>query len=95
MRERQLAEIAKMPPSEQAAAKAEIDEREKFFAAIRDLPEDQRREKMRELFNNPDMQDRMADRRMLSNERKSPEQRLEKYQRYVARKQQAANSKSQ
>ena len=95
MRDRQLAEIAKLPPSQQATAKAEVDEREKVFASIRDLPEDQRRAKMQEMFNNPDMQDRMADRRMRSDERKSPEQRLAKYQSYVARKQQAVNSKTQ
>ena len=88
-RDRQLAEIAKLPASEQPAAKSEFDEREKVFAAVRDLPEAERRAKLEEIFNSPEMQDRMADRKMKSDERKSPDQRVAKYQKYVARKQQA------
>ena len=89
MRDRQLAEIAKLPASEQPAAKAEFDERDKLFASVRELPEAERRAKLEEIFNSPDMQDRMADRKMKSDERKSPDQRLAKYQSYVARKQAA------
>ena len=88
MRDRQLAEIAKLPASEQAGARAEFDERDKLFASVRDLPEAERRAKLEEIFNSPEMQDKMADRRMKSDERKSPEQRLAKYQKYVAKKQQ-------
>ena len=89
MRDRQIAEIAKLPPSEQAAARAEFDERDKLFASVRDLPEAERRAKLEEVFNSPDMQDKMADRKMKSDERKSPDQRIAKYQKYVAKKQQA------
>ena len=56
---------------------------------MRDLPEAERRAKLEEHFNTPEMQDKMAERRMKSDERKSPEQRLAKYQSYVARKQAA------
>ncbi len=88
-RDRQIAEIAKLPPSEQAEAKARFDEMDKVFASVRDLPEAERRPKLEEIFNSPEMQDRMADRKMKSDERKSPDQRVAKYQKYVARKQQS------
>ena len=88
MRDRQIAEIAKLPASEQAGARAEFDERDKLFASVRDLPEAERRAKLEEVFNSPEMQDKMADRRMKSDERKSPDQRIAKYQKYVANKQQ-------
>ena len=87
MHERQLAEIAKLPVSEQASAKAEFDEREKFFASMRDLSDEERRAKMEEFMNRPENQQKMADRQAAGSERKTPEQRLAKYQSYVARKQ--------
>jgi hypothetical protein len=89
MRDRQLAEIAKLPASEQPAARAEFEEREKLFASVRDLPEAERRAKLEEHFNTPEMQDKMAERKMKSDERKGPDQRVAKYQSYVARKQAA------
>ena len=94
MRQRQLAEIAKLPASEQAAAKAEFDGREQFFTAMRDLSSDERRAKMEEFFNKPENQDKMADRKMRGDERKTPEQRLQRYQRYVEKKQAVVNSKT-
>jgi hypothetical protein len=87
MRERQLAEIAKLPPSMQKSAKAEFEEREKFFASLRDLSDDERRAKFAEYMNNPANQDSMQNQQMKGNERNSPEQRLAKYQTYVAHKQ--------
>jgi len=92
MRERQLAEIAKLPASEQPAARAEFDEREKLFASIRELPEAERRAKMEEYMSKPENQDKMADRAAKRDERKTPEQRIAKYQKYVATKQQILNS---
>jgi hypothetical protein len=89
MRARQLAEIEKLPASEQPAARAEFEERDKFFASMRDLPSEERREKMEEFFNKPENQSRMDDRRIGSEERKSPEQRLKRYEKYVQKKQQA------
>jgi hypothetical protein len=96
MRARQLAEIEKLPASEQPAARAEFDDREKFFASLRDLSSDERRTKMEEFFNSPENQNRNDDLRARSDERKSPEQRLQRYQQYVQKKQaakQAATSK--
>ena len=94
MRERQLAEIAKLPAGEQPAAKEEFDEREKFFASLKDLTDDERRAKFAEMANSPANQDRMADRQIKGSERKSPEQRLAKYQNYVAQKQAATSAKN-
>ncbi len=94
MRDRMLAEIAKLPAAEQATAKAEFEEREKLFTSLRDLPEEERRAKAEDYFSRPEVQDRMADRRMKSDERKTPDQRIARYQKYVAKKQQMQNAKS-
>ena len=93
MRERQLAEIAKLPAGEQESAKAEFDEREKMFSSLKDLSDEERRAKMADYMNKPENQDRMADRQTKGNERKTPEQRLAKYQSYVSNKQNVTNSK--
>jgi len=93
MRERQLAEIEKLPPSMQKSAKAEFEEREKFFASLRDLSDDERRAKFSEYMNNPANQESMQNQQMKGNERNSPEQRLAKYQTYVARKQAIISSR--
>ena len=87
MHDRQLAEIAKLPVSEQASATAEMDEFEKLRASMRDLSDEERRAKMDEFMSRPENQERMADRQAKGNERKTPDQRLAKYQRYVANKQ--------
>ena len=93
MRERQLAEIAKLPKADQAQAQAEFDEREKFFAALKDLSDEEKRAKIADYMSKPENQDRMADRQTKRDERKTPEQRLAKYQKYAANKQQVINSK--
>jgi hypothetical protein len=89
VRERRLNDIAKLPPSQQAAAKAEFDEMEKVFAEVRDLPREERRAKMEEIFNRPDMMDKMDDRRTARDELRTPEQRMKRYQKYVQRKREA------
>jgi hypothetical protein len=83
-RARQLAEIEKLPASEQPAARADLE----AFAAMRELPEEERRAKMEEFFSKPEMQDKMEERRTRSEERKTPEQRLQRYEKYVQKKQQ-------
>lgn len=89
MRERVLAEIAKLPASEQPAAKAEFEEQQKFFTSMRELPEEDRRAKMEEFMSRPENQERMADRQAMGGERKTPAQRIAKYQSYLAKKQAA------
>jgi hypothetical protein len=95
MRQRQLAEIEKLPAGEQPAARAEFEQRDQFFASVQALPPEERRAKVEEYFRKPENMDRMSDRRLLSEERKTPEQRRDRYQRYVQKKQQAqsANAK--
>ena len=61
---------------------------------MRDTPEADRRAKMEEYFNKPENQDKMADRKARGDERKTPEQRLQKYQSYVQRKAQVVNSRA-
>ncbi len=92
MKERQLAEIAKLPASEQATARAEFDERDKLFSSLKDLSDADRRAKLEEYMNKPEVQDRMAERSAKGSERKSPDQRQAKYQKYVNNKQQQINS---
>ena len=86
VRERRLAEVEKLPAAEQPQARAELDEREKLFAGVRDLPNAERRAKMEEIFSNSDMQEKMDERRMDRSEKQTPEQRLKRYSKYVTRK---------
>ena len=84
LNERAEAEIANLPTDEQAAAKAEWERRQALFKELRDLPPEQRREKMQELFNNdPQMQNQQNQR----DNRSTPEQKSQRAQSYVDRKQ--------
>ncbi len=89
VRQRRMNEIAKLPASQQASAKAEMEEMEKVFADVRGLPQEERRAKMQEIFNRPEMMDRMDDRRLARDELRTPEQRQKRYQKYVDRKREA------
>ena len=86
IRERRLAEIAKLPPGQREAAQKEFEEISTFMRSLRDLPEDERRAKREEFFQNTDRIEKMEERRMEREERKTPEQRRKQYQRYVDRK---------
>ena len=77
-----------MPPKEQPAAKAEFDAMHKLFAEVRSLPDDQRRAKMDEIFNRPEVQDRMAERADARDARRTPAKREQRMKSYVERKQQ-------
>ena len=83
MRERRLAEIAKLPAGEREAAQREFDEMSAALETARNLPPEERRAKMEEFFQNSDRAERMEDRRMQREERQTPEQRHKRYQRYV------------
>lgn len=89
MAQRVEASIAQLPPEERAAAKADFDAMRKFWEEVRALPEDQRREKMAEFFNRPDVQEKMAERQAANDARRTPEQRAQRYQQYIQRKNQA------
>lgn len=95
MRERRIAEIAKLPPGQRESAQKEFDEISSLMESARNLPPEERRAKMEEFFQNSDRAQRMEDRRMQHEERQTPEQRHKRYQKYVDRKRssQSANSK--
>jgi len=86
--QRAEAAIAQLPPDERAAAKADFDSMRKSWEEIRALPEDQRRAKMQEMMNRPDVQDKMADRQAARDARQSPQQREQRMRNYIAQKQQ-------
>jgi hypothetical protein len=94
MAERGLAEIKRLPEEEQAAAKAEFDRQQAFFKAIRDLPPEQRRAKMEERMNDPQVQQQMENRQSQRDARTTPQQKLQRAQRYVDRKQSIRNPQS-
>jgi hypothetical protein len=89
--ERAQAEIDKLPPEKRAAAQAQFDERRKFFESMRDLPPEQRREKMQEFMQRDDIQDRIEQRMSERIARMTPDQRVQRAQNYVNRKQAARN----
>lgn len=86
--QRTEAMIAQLPPAEQPAAKADFDAMRKVWEEVRALPEDQRREKMADIFSRPEVQDRMAAREAARDARRSPEQREQRMKKYVERKKQ-------
>ena len=87
MAQRAEAAIAQLPPEERQAAKADFDSMKKTFDEIRALPEDQRRAKMEEVMNRPDVQDKMAARQDSRDTRQSPQQREQRMKAYLAHKQ--------
>ena len=84
--QRVLAEIAKLPPEKQAAARAELEERKAFFAGIQNLSREERTAKFQELFERPEVQERFEKDRAERDARQSPAQRMARAQRYRDRK---------
>ena len=89
MAERVQAQIAQLPAEERADAQKQFDEMRQFWQSVRALPEEERRAKMEELMNNPEVQARMEERMAARDARRSPQQREQRMRRYVDRKQQA------
>lgn len=89
MAERVQAQIAQLPVEERADAQKQFDEMRQFWQSVRALPEEERRAKMEELMNNPEVQARMEERMAARDARRSPQQREQRMRRYVDRKQQA------
>lgn len=86
--QRAEASIAQLPPEERAAAKADFDSMRKFWDEVRALPDDQRRAKMEEFFNRPDVQDKMEQLQAARDLRQSPQQREQRMKNYLERKSQ-------
>jgi hypothetical protein len=89
--ERMKNQIAQLPPEERAEAAAEFEQQQAFWQRVRGLPREQRREVMRELAEDPVVQERMENREARRDFRSTPEQRLQRYKRYLERKQRMQN----
>lgn len=85
-------ELAALPSDRQATIRQEIEQTRSLLEEIRALPPEQRRERMAALMEDPLFQQRMEQREAARDMRRSPEQRLQRYQRYVDRKRQLAQS---
>lgn len=89
MAERAEAQVALLPKAEQAAAREELLAMRNFWESVKDLPEDQRREKAREFFTSPARAERMDERRTAREAKMSPAQRIERAKNYWERKAEA------
>jgi hypothetical protein len=81
-------QIKRLPPKERAEAEAQLQQMQSFWEEVRNLPPEQRREKMRERMSDPKIQAQWEERDALRDTRRTPQQRLQRYQRYVERKRQ-------
>ena len=90
--QRQIAQIKKLPPAKRAEAKKEMDEAKAFFAAIKDLPPEERRVKIQERMRDPAFADKMDDQRLLRDSKLTPQQRIQRAVNYVSRKAAAQSS---
>jgi len=78
--------IKQLPKEEQADARRELSEWRKLMAEIRALPQEERREKFRELMQTPAFRERMDERFAARDAKRTPEQRAQRYSRYLERK---------
>ena len=84
--QRALAQIQLLPPAERPGAKKELDDRKALFASMKNLAPEERRAKMREMMNNPDAMDKMADRMLLRQANQTAEQRINRAVNYLNNK---------
>jgi hypothetical protein len=87
--ERVEAQIALLPEEERPKARDDFKMMREFWQSVRDLPEEQRRAKAQEFFNRPEVAERMEDRRLARDAKRTPEQRIERSKRYWERKAEA------
>jgi hypothetical protein len=86
MEQRALAQIKRLPAAERAAAKKEFDGMKAMFDQLKGLPPEERREKMRELMANPEIAEKMEDRRLLRESKMTAQQRITRAVNYLDRK---------
>lgn len=86
MEQRQLAQIKKLPPARQAAAKKEMSERTAFFDSLKGLPYEERRAKVQAMMADPALAEKMQDARLLRDAQRTPEQRISRAVNYINRK---------
>lgn len=80
------AQIALLPAAEQAKAREDLQAMRAMWEEVQALPEEQRREKVREIMSSPEMAERMEQRRLAREAKMTPEQRIERSKRYWERK---------
>lgn len=78
--------IAQLPKEEQMAAREEIESARRVISEIAALPAEERMAKMMERIRDPDFQRRIEERMTARDFRSTPQQRLERYSRYIERK---------
>jgi hypothetical protein len=86
MDEREQAELAKMSAADRAARQREIEDRNAFFASLRDLTDDQKRAKRQQFFNKPENQAAMDNAQANRDSRSTPDQRAAHADSYLANK---------
>lgn len=84
--QRAEAQIALLSADEQPRAREDLAVMKKFWDEVRDLPEEQRRDRAREFFSSPAMQERMEERRAGRENKMTPQQIIQRSQRYWDRK---------
>ena len=87
--ERVEAQIALLPAAEQPKARENFQMMREFWQSVRDLPEEQRREKAREFFSRPEVAEAMETRRLSRWAKMTPDQRIERNKSYWGRKAEA------
>ncbi len=87
--ERVEAQIALLPAAEQPKARENFQMMREFWQTVRDLPEEQRRDKAREFFRRPEVAEAMETRRLSRWAKMTPDQRIERSKNYWSRKSEA------
>jgi hypothetical protein len=86
MEERLLDRIEQLPEEKQPEAKKWLAEQKERFSQMAGLTPEQRREKFRELMDNPAAQEQMEERQAARDAKRSPAQRRDRAKAYVDRK---------
>lgn len=94
MAERVQAQLAALPPEQRAEAQKQMNEMRDFWASVRNLPEEERRAKIEEMMNRPEVQERMEERMNARDAKSPPEKREDRMRRYLDRKNQMKSSSS-
>ncbi len=94
MAERAKAQIATLPPEQRADAQKQMDEMRTFWESVRNLPEEERRAKMEEMMNKPEVQERMEERMNARDAKSPPQKREDRMRRYLDRKNQMKGASS-
>jgi hypothetical protein len=89
--ERTQAQLAALPEAQQAEVRKQMDEMRAFWESVRNLPEEERRAKIEEMMNRPDVQEKMEERMSSRDAKTPPQKREDRMRRYLERKSQMKN----